>query len=355
MRSPLASPFRGGWRNLTPMRARGRGGVPWSPVALAPYAWYDVHAGGTSTTIADKSGNGRADATYGATTAAPAYLPFVGTAYLHLEAAGTGTNSLSCTAPANTASYAAYPLGGGAATTGAASSGAFTFTTAGDWTQLDLLNGSGTVLASYRASDSGQTGHTDAYSVAWTINRGTAGRKSCLVNTRGLALFGTNDLINVPAAAIPPMLSSSNFTVVVVVRQWSTSVSSGRWFDCRAASPFPGLVFGPSTGTSFSGTLGDGSTTAGPTALTFTYGTRTLAIAAATSAGQTFQLSLNNGTPNTASAATVGTRTGSAATIGRNAPVASGFQDLEFEALLTFSSALSTTEIASLVSYYNAG
>ena len=76
MRSPLASPFRGGWRNVTPMRARGRGGVPWSPANLAPYAWYDANIGGSSTQITDSSGNGRAAATFGATTAAPTWLPY---------------------------------------------------------------------------------------------------------------------------------------------------------------------------------------------------------------------------------------------------------------------------------------
>ncbi len=46
MRSPLASPFRGGWRNLTPMRGRGRGGAnPWTPAMLPPYAWYDAELG----------------------------------------------------------------------------------------------------------------------------------------------------------------------------------------------------------------------------------------------------------------------------------------------------------------------
>lgn len=59
---------------MTGLRGRGRGGVAWSPANLAPYAWYDVQRGGSSTQIADSSSNGRAAATFGAATAAPSYV-----------------------------------------------------------------------------------------------------------------------------------------------------------------------------------------------------------------------------------------------------------------------------------------
>lgn len=353
MRSPLASPFRGGFRNLTPMRARGRGSVPWSPVALAPYAWYDVHAGGTSTTIADKSGNGRADATYGATTAAPAYLPFTGTAYLHLEAATSGTNSLSCTAPANTASYAAYPLGGGAATTGAASAGAFTFTTAGDWTQLDLLNGSGTVLASFRASDSGQTGHTDAYSVAWTVNRGTAGRKSCLVNTRSLALFGTNDLIDVPSAAVPAMTASDSFCWLAVARLWATQPANGDVFGKHAGfsgATNPGMGIGTRATTTVGVRAKDGTNQTIVEAGTFTAGQRL--IIAANVSTTTITPYMNNAAGTATSRTAVDMTNATGPLIGKTGSV---FVDMEFEAVLTFNRVLTAGEIAQVVSYYRGG
>lgn len=57
-----------------PLVARRGGGAPWTPAALSPYAWYDVYLGGSSTQITDSSANGRAAATFGASTAAPSYV-----------------------------------------------------------------------------------------------------------------------------------------------------------------------------------------------------------------------------------------------------------------------------------------
>jgi len=76
MRSPLASPLRDRNRGMTGLRGRGRGGAAWSPANLAPYAWYDANIGGSSTQIADSSGNARAAATNGATSAAATWLPY---------------------------------------------------------------------------------------------------------------------------------------------------------------------------------------------------------------------------------------------------------------------------------------
>lgn len=59
-----------------PLAARRGGGAPFTPAALSPYAWYDVHLGGSSTQITDSSANGRAATTNGATTAAATWLPY---------------------------------------------------------------------------------------------------------------------------------------------------------------------------------------------------------------------------------------------------------------------------------------
>jgi len=48
MRSPLASPFRGGWRNLTPMRGRGRGGGQSCAPLQALSDFVIAHRGGAS-------------------------------------------------------------------------------------------------------------------------------------------------------------------------------------------------------------------------------------------------------------------------------------------------------------------
>ena len=218
----------------------------------------------------------------------------------------------------------------------------------------------GTTVADFDAGLCGQSGYTDAYSNVWTVNRATSGRKAVVQSpvansARSLILHGTDDVITVPAAAVPPMLAASNFEVNVVGRQWATTVVNGRWFDCRAASPFPGAVLSMSTGTLFSATLTDGTNSAGPTSVNLTYGQRAIATMYATDAGQTFGIAHNAETPSTASAAAVGARTGSDGTIARTAPAASGYQDLEFEALVTRSNAGTVADRAQLVSYYRGG
>lgn len=50
----------------------------WTPKALGPYAWYDAHLGGYATGIRDTSAYGRPDATLGAGSNAPAWLPWPG-------------------------------------------------------------------------------------------------------------------------------------------------------------------------------------------------------------------------------------------------------------------------------------
>lgn len=312
--------------------------------------------------IYDRSGNNHPPAVFGAGSNQPKWLPWLGVSCVHLEAATAGTNSISCTAPVGAASYVArsrdYPNVVDA--TGAAAAGAFTFTTAGQWQYVSILNGSAVEVARFDASLCTQTGMTDSYLVAWTINRGTAGRKTVVQSpvagsARSLILHGTDDLATILAAAMPPMLASSNFEVVVVARQWPTSVTNGRWFDCRAASPFPGAVMSVNSGTLFGATLADGTNSVAPPAVTLTYGQRAVAAMFASDAGQTFGVALNAETPSTASAAAVGARTGSDGTIARTAPTASGYQDLEFEALVTRSNAGTVADRAQLVAYYRGG
>lgn len=87
MISPLASPFRGGFRNLTPMRGRGRGSTTFSPQQLGMLAYYNVSDSGSATEIADTSGNALAVVANGATTAAALYLPWTGEARVYTPGA----------------------------------------------------------------------------------------------------------------------------------------------------------------------------------------------------------------------------------------------------------------------------
>lgn len=209
-------------RNRT-VPTRGGAGGP-SAFALQNATWYvDARAYSGSGDLLDLSPNGL-NAVPGAAGAAPTWLPYTGSKYLYLP--GSAGNTIACTAPANTASYAAYPLGGGAATTGAASSGAFTFQTGGSWLRLDLLNGSGTVLASFNASSvsSPYTGHTDSFSVAWTINRAASGLKSALVD-RPMFLLGADDYFEVADNNLLDFGASQDFTAIFAFRSSSSSIT----------------------------------------------------------------------------------------------------------------------------------
>lgn len=357
--SPFAPPFRN--RNRTPFRSRGRlRKNSFNPAHLSPFAWYDNHIGGSSTQITDSSGNGRDAVTFGATTSSPLWLPYTGVAYVHLEAASSGTNSISCTAPANTASFSAVPLGGGAATTGAAAEGAFAFTTAGDWESISLLTAGAVELARFRAADSTQTGHSDAYSVAWTVNRGTAGRKTVVLSlaansNRSVVLFGTNDLGTIPLAATPALGTSDAATFVAITRGWATPVSTGRIIQTQPTGARL-VIFQATTTHDVSVQLNDGTNAATATTTTGVAGTRQVhfvTVNGRSAAGLSIQL--NNDSAVTANNSAVGSATSAAATAIAHTGSGAGFRDMELEAFVLFTRVLTTIEKTQLVAYYRGG
>lgn len=336
------------------------GGPAFTPRALAPYAWYEAgtYAAGA---YDDLSGNGRDDATDGAS--APLNLPYTGTAYLHLEAATSGTNSLSCTAPANTASYSAAPLGGGAPTTGAASAGAFSFTTNGNWTSVSLLDGGGATLARYDAASSTKTGMTDSFSVAWTVNYGTAGGRSVVLSPlavpRARSLFRTDNSITVPANAIPPLGATDPWTFVVVARQWATALTTGRWFDNKSGSggTIQGVALRNTSTTLALGTVvadGTANATVNSTSA-FTSGDVVVAAAVCT-AGTSLVTYANAAASTPSDTSAIGSRDPAAAgAIGKIRGSNSSYAEFEWFAFLSFNRAVTTNELALLRTYYGVG
>ena len=298
------------------------------------------------------------DARYGssltigaADTNDPLLLPWTGETYVYLP--GSASNTIACTAPVGTASFAAYPTGGGAATTGAAVAGAFTLQTTGSWTRVDILDAGPTVIASFVAANSTSTGYTDAFAVAWTITRATSGRKSVAV-TRPVWLFGTDDYMEVADNALLNMDASQSFTVVAVVRQWATPITGGRYVSKRdstgtaqgwelrsEASPGLGALLddGPNQVTrlsSVSYTLG---------ALNSLWMTvDRLAQTLVSSQGATTSVSVTTSALG-ALDSTVALRVGAL-------PAATSYQDMELLAVAVFRRALSATEIASINTYY---
>jgi hypothetical protein len=215
-----------------------QGGTVLVPDALTPAPgeqllkqavwWIDAaHSGSTAAAAVNLGWGGSAlNAAQGTVGNQPAKLDYAGTPYVYLP--GIAGNSVSCTAPAAATSYAAYPLGGGAATTGAATGGAaFTFQTAGSWIKVDLLTATSVVCASFLVTGGSQTAYTDGLGVVWAVNRSTAGRKAVCV-VAPCWLFGTDDYMEVPDNDLLDFALADSFTVVAAVRQWSTIPTDGQ-------------------------------------------------------------------------------------------------------------------------------
>lgn len=222
---------------------------------------------------------------------------------------------------------------------------------------LEFANGS-TPFAYFDAASCTQSGLTDLYGNVWAITRPTSGRKTVVrslaaKSAESLFLFGTDDFMVVPAAAVPPMTAADSSTVVMVGRQWGTAASFGRWFNTKAATATN--VAGVDielNGSNIYGVAGDGSNASVRTG-THTLGTRTVAtLLQAGSASNNFYV---NNTAFTGSGVP-GDRTGLAATYNVGREVGGTlYQDFEFSALLTFDRALTATEIALLVAFYKGG
>ena len=297
------------------------------------------------------------DARYGssltigaADTNDPLLLPWTGETYVYLP--GSASNTIACTAPVGTASFAAYPTGGGAATTGAAVAGAFTLQTTGSWTRVDILDAGPTVIASFVAANSTSTGYTDAFAVAWTINRSTAGRKSVAV-TRPVWLFGTDDYMEVADNALLNMDASQSFTVLVVSRMWTAFTFQVLASKKDDNSVIAGYALRQSSISRAEMLIADGTTgISNAVGVTTTSGALST-VAAIRDVGADNQTTYSNATASTPTADTTNGiltnttpfRVGRYGVSGLNA-------DMELLAVAVFRRALTATEIASINTYY---
>jgi hypothetical protein len=466
MISPLASPFRGGWRNLTPMRARGRGGVPWSPANLVPLAWYDPNNGGSSTQITDSSGNGLDAFTFAASTASPTYLAYSGTPFVWVPGVNGNvvTGVTTAWSPLQDAEYiaeitpaawvpaanqtifaqwtgtlqhtfdlrttgifrhswvdntpttrnfdsSAHSLTGSSkrwvrsridanngasgtnitfglssdgsaftdlntatvSSTGVARSGTSVLAFGGQTTSAQAMGGylwslsarnatsSGTEVALFRASDCAQSGFTDSYGNAWTVNRSAAGGKTVVLGTqaglaRSIVQFATDDYGTVPAAAIPAMTASDAWSVVLVIRQWDTATSFGRYLSTKLSSGTgKGIAIRTNgTGRQIACHFGDGTNTVdsfGPGAAAA--GVKQVVVVSCTGPLVTIYV---NGTPGTpVDVSSIGDRTTGQMQVGRDAGSSSSYQDFDLIAFGTVSRALSAGEASQLSTYFGGG
>lgn len=333
------------------------------------------HSGGYQWTLGlpkiyDRSANNRAPATFGSGSNQPRWLRWTGTSCVHLESASSGTNSISCTAPSGAASYVArsrdYP--NVADDTGAAAAGAFAFTTAGQWQYISILNGSAVEIARFDASLCSQTGMTDSYSVAWTVNRGTAGRKTVVQSpaarsARSVILHGTDDWIDVPAAAVPALDTFAAATsVVAAYRRWHNPGASGHAiFTTKANFANTALGFNirlnlTAANTQDTANAGDGAANDAAAGAAVALGARSVATLRIGNASPFMALAINDGAvaTDTSRTSTGTTSTGGVGRIGAYTG-GTGAIDMEFETLICRDTGGTDTEHGLQVAYLGGG
>lgn len=334
-------------------RGRDRGSLlaPVTRLLRSAVGYWDVNNYTSGQTLTNYGTGGTAlDAQFGSTTGSdtndPTALPYAGVPYVYLP--GSAGNTVACTAPGTVASYAAYPLGGGAATTGAATGGAsFTLQTAGSWIRVDLLTAGAAVVASFdgaRLTTGAQAAMTDAYSVAWTINRAATGRKAVVV-VRPVMLFGTDDYLVVPDSSLLDFAAGESFTMLVVGRQWGAVPASSRWL-IKGVSPGArwGMV---NLGTSLAvqGFVADGTRVATASGATAASGALTSRVAVIDRATQTLTAEAV-----AASIATIGSMVNTnALRIGGDA---TSYNDMEFYGAAVFRRTVSASELTAITNYF---
>lgn len=223
-----------------------------------------------------------------------------------------------------------------------------------------VRNAAGTTVADWRAVDSGQTGYTDSLGVPWTGNRATAGKKLATVGpsagAESTVVFGTDDYGTVPVGAIPSMGASDAWSIVLVLRQWNTPTSFGRYLSTKTGS---GTGKGISIRTNGTGRqiachFGDGTNgvdSFGPAAAAA--GVRQVVVVSCTGPSVTIYVNGQAGTP--VDISSVGDRATGQMEIGRDSGAASNYQDFELLKVGTVPVALSAGTASALSTYYGGG
>lgn len=177
---------------------------------------------------------------------------------------------------------------------------------------------------------------------------------------RYITFDGSNDLVTFPAAAAPPATASDDLTIVAVFRvAGAFSATPPNIITTATGTTFgsAGLrIVGNASTTEVYAVAGDGTNNASGFSARKTLTANQIAVVAlrVSSAGQTLGISVNNGTEGTVSASTVGSRAAATGYIGAVSAL-NRFAAMDFYAMLTFSRALTASELAGLVTYYGGG
>lgn len=183
-----------------------------------------------------------------------------------------------------------------------------------------------------------------------TINRSTAGRKSCAV-VRPVWLLGTDDYFEVADNALLNFGASDSFTVVAVVRQWGTpsfaalaskkaggGTSAGYWLVADSGSGGRRYL-----------EMGNGATDGFAVVTSQPFGT--LDVVAGVRASGT-ATAYNDGVAGTGVATALDLNTSNSFRVGAGG--GGNYADAELLAVAVFRRALSASELATIATYYGA-
>lgn len=219
----------------------------------------------------------------------------------------------------------------------------------------------GTRVAQFDASLSAATGYTDAVGTGtpvWTVSYGTSGLfpavKSSVANDllAGVISDGSNDVATGPVAAIPPADAADSCTLYTVTRPRATMTANMTFFSTRSGTG-AGVTLRMASATTVVADVSDGTTTQTTPTVTITPGTRYL-LGVIVDAGGTARCFANNTLGSTV-ARTGNDETGGALTVFANSTPANFCRTHSRIPYAGVQSALTTDQLAVLVTEYGGG
>ena len=228
----------------------------------------------------------------------------------------------------------------------------------------------GTTVADFVAASCGQSGYTDTLGNVWTVTRATSGRKAVVqspvaASARSVILHGTDDWIDVPAAAVPALdVAAAQSSVTASFRRWHNPGTQGHPIFTTKAS-LANVVLGfamrlitAAADPTLAAFVGDGVNADGVQSGANSPALGARAVQSASVGGSApIVAMLSNGALNATDPAQNTVSTTSTAAAGRIGAYLGGTGpiDMEFEALVCRDAAMADTEHGQLVAYYRGG
>jgi len=187
-----------------------------------------------------------------------------------------------------------------------------------------------------------------------TINRSAAARKAVAV-VSPCYLFGSDDYMTIADNSLLDFAAADPFTVVAVVRQWATPYPYGAFASKRSGASGAGYdISSNNTALSNRTFVTDGANSAGPTTAVATSGALSSIVLVVDRAAVVARPYLNAVAGSTASTSAVGSLANAMSFRVGSMGDSTYYQDFELISVAVFRRILSTTEIASISTYYQA-